>query len=78
MLRSSRSDAVAAASGVEMMHIPLESLRAEAAEQFRSFKHVLIVCSKSGTALNADRRCWQACVRLRRVFGLQQAAILDT
>lgn len=69
---------MAAAAGVKMVRIPLESLRAEAAEQFRKFKHVLVVASESGTALNANRRCWQACVRLRRVFGLQQAAILNT
>ncbi len=70
---------------MRVVHIPLESLRAETAEQFREFEHVVIVSSAAGAGsgsvgepgLNAARRCWQACVRLRRVYGLKQAAILD-
>lgn len=68
---------LATLSGAHLMQIPLDMLRAERVEQLKKYEHVLVTTSESGTRLEADRKCWQACVRLRRVYGLQQAAILE-
>ncbi|BDA50188.1 hypothetical protein COCOBI_15-3170 [Coccomyxa sp. Obi] len=75
---SGRDPAGAAAlRGAQVLQIPLDLLRGERVEQLKRFEHVLVTSSESGPRLEADRRCWQACVRLRRVYGLQQAAILE-
>ncbi|CAL8465302.1 g4837 [Coccomyxa elongata] len=63
--------------GAQLLQVPLDMLRAERVEQLKKYEHVLVTTSESGPRLEADRRCWQACVRLRRVYGLQQAAILE-
>jgi hypothetical protein len=80
MFWCNRDSAGSEIAGATVKHIPLEELRAEAAEGLKEFAHVLVTSlepSEGPDSVDADRRCWQACVRLRRVYGLSQAVILE-
>jgi hypothetical protein len=65
----------AALQGAQVLLIPLEELRAEAALSLHKFQLVAVVSAEAVQA-DAETRVWQACVRLRRVYGLEQAIAL--
>lgn len=56
-------------SGAEEMHIPLKQLTRAAAEPLGRFGIVAVRGSSSTEAL-------QACIRLKKVYGMQQAVVL--
>ena len=59
-------------SAVIGMSCPLEKLHAEVAAQLRKSDYVVILPDN-----HDERRAWQAWVRLTKVFGLKQVAILS-
>lgn len=65
-----------ALSEAMLMRIPLEELHADAASALRPYELIVLV-SAAGEG-STETRTWQACVRLRRVHGLEQAVVLET
>ena len=59
-------------SAVIGMSCPLEKLHTEVAAQLRESDYVMILPDN-----HDERRAWQAWVRLTKVFGLKQVAILS-
>ena len=59
-------------SAVIGMSCPLKSLHAEVADRLRSYDYIVILPDN-----NDEKRAWQAWVRLTKVFGLNQVAILS-
>ena len=59
-------------SAMTGMSCPLENLHADAAGRLRESDYVVILPDK-----HDERRAWQAWVRLTKVFGLKQVAILS-
>ena len=53
------------------MHVPLERLHAEDANQLRIFDYVVLLPDASD-----ERRAWQAWVRLTKVYQLKKVAVL--
>ena len=70
----SRARDAATALGLTRVHIPLHDLHAEAADKLRASTLVVVLPVEGGK--RGQLLSWQACVRLRRVFGLDQAVVL--
>ena len=60
-------------SAVISMSCPLENLHAKVAGRLREYDCVVILPDN-----HDERRAWQAWVRLTKVFGLKQVAILSS
>ena len=69
-----RATDAAAALGLTRVHVPLQELHAEAADRLRT--HILVAVLPVQGGKREQLLSWQACVRLRRVFGLDQAVAL--
>ena len=69
-----RAADAATALGLTRVHVPLHELHAEAADRLRTHSLVVVLPLEGGK--REQLLIWQACVRLRRVFGLDQAVVL--
>ena len=69
-----RATDAAMALGLTRIHIPLQELHAGAADRLKGNDLVVVLPVDGGR--REQLLSWQACVRLRRVFGLEQAVVL--
>ena len=58
--------------GSKVFHVPLDCLHREAAEAMRGCEHVVVLPDRAD-----ERRSWQAAVRLRSVYGVEQVKLLQ-